>query len=313
MTAVSGLWPKRKRRGFTLLEILIVASIIAFLAGLAIINVKEFYDQTRIKSTYDECKTIGTALAFARDDVGFFPSIHTLAFNKKQMNEAGTIGGNFSPRPHSDAYGYLFENDPRTINLERTWKAGYLPAAASRQNISAASRGIGWGYVPYVALTSYQADYTPEFAKMPLDIWNRPYMIYLVTQDRSLISTENPYGVRLINDPSEEGDFFTAVVSYGPNGIPGGTQTTVDDAAYQAREDELREGRLFDEFNPRPAQTVQLMPNATLEVDLFFDFRQLLNVDSTQLANSLNDITGTGDPHNAGIRDRGSDDIYWEF
>ena len=61
------------RRAFTLVEMLIVAALIALFAGLAVFNVTEQYELNKQKAAVAECRQIGTSMNFALQDLGFFP------------------------------------------------------------------------------------------------------------------------------------------------------------------------------------------------------------------------------------------------
>ena len=77
--------PRRRRRGFTLIEILIVGALISLLSGIAIFAVKQMYDSNRRKAMFDETRSIGTALHFAYEDLGFFPRLSVVGKTKSLL------------------------------------------------------------------------------------------------------------------------------------------------------------------------------------------------------------------------------------
>jgi hypothetical protein len=163
--------------------------------------------------------------------------------------------------------------------------------------------------------------------------------------DPSLVdATKNPYGLRLINSPTENADYWSAVVSYGPNGIPGGTSYNdsrglVDNATYKTYVSTyLTPAMLFvpgDAANGGALATPDNMKIFTLKsavsaatsggmayttmnginLDLNSDdFKKALpgSISSANNSSTATDYATTGQ-YQIGIRDTGSDDIFWVF
>ena len=62
----------RKRRGFTLIEILIVLAIIIIIAGAAIPQLVSFLEKGKVNAARTELETMGSAIREVRKDTGFY-------------------------------------------------------------------------------------------------------------------------------------------------------------------------------------------------------------------------------------------------
>ena len=69
-----------RHSGFTLIEMLVVAALIAIFAGLAVFNIVEQLNREKEKAALAEARSIATAMSFAYDDLGFFPKLCFLRF-----------------------------------------------------------------------------------------------------------------------------------------------------------------------------------------------------------------------------------------
>lgn len=63
----------RGSRGFTLIEVIVVAAIIAILAGILVPMIFNQIDEAKITRAQAECKTISTAMLMFRKDTGKWP------------------------------------------------------------------------------------------------------------------------------------------------------------------------------------------------------------------------------------------------
>lgn len=88
-------------RGFTLIEVIVVAAIIAILAGVVVPMVFNQIDEARISKAQGECKTISTAVLMFRKDTGkwpyYLPGDCTSTFT--------TIQGGGTIAPHDNSVG----------------------------------------------------------------------------------------------------------------------------------------------------------------------------------------------------------------
>jgi prepilin-type N-terminal cleavage/methylation domain-containing protein len=244
----------RSRSGFTLIEILIVGAIIALFAGLAIFAAQAFYQNTTRKAIQDETKSIGTALAHARDDVGFFPRLHLLGSLFSQLDPLGAV-----LRPGLDTYGFMVAGgrlaDGRNVPFsEATWRPPYTSVVEARRLFAQGSRLLVKVRLIDPGTRSYSIPGSNEEVSLvdwPADIWGNPYVVYLVTDGGAPNQNTNPLGLRMISHPLENPKYWAAVVSYGPNGVPGGLDEDINiqqagTAAYkQYKMDFLFNARLF--------------------------------------------------------------------
>lgn len=314
---------RRSRRAFTLIEILIVGAIIALFAGLALFSVQQMYDSNKRKAMFDETKNVGTALAIARDDIGFFPRIHLLGTPETLITFE--LAGQQQVRPAFDTYGYL-SGAERVSIITANWHAPYSSVLETRRTFSQGAKFLVKMRLPEPENLSFPRNTALRdisFVDWPSDVWGNPYVVYLVSSDRNFINNAtNPLGLRFISTPSELPDYWTAVVSYGPNGVPGGSlevegnpgPTGVEARDYRTQI--LEPAMLYiagdletgNNFSPEgmPAYTLKSgNPAVTGQASLRSGpFLTAFPRSVTSNNDNLNQI---------GIRDPNSDDVYWVF
>lgn len=225
----------RRQTGFTLIEILIVAALIGLLAGIAMINIQRAYVDNQRKATFGEARNISTALVFTFQDIGIYPKLCFLQQN---------IFFIAPPQlPRLDLPGvYLvsgFEyigfdvNQPATLTerIIRNWaqgqgSQGYFSAGGGRRGMFQGRRG---GMVKMeIPVEDYDVTDDPVIGggqtlpiyDWPADPWGRPYVVYMLYQ--AGVQPDGRPDVRFIDKPTRASNYALAVVSYGPNGIPGG-------------------------------------------------------------------------------------------
>jgi prepilin-type N-terminal cleavage/methylation domain-containing protein len=296
-------------RGFTLIEMLIVAILITLFSSLAIFSVQQLYDDARRKTVHDDVKQIGTALHFAYEHIGFIPRIHLLG---RPLNEVTfQLGGQTIINPAFDTYGYLPFDPPQVTTVQRKWAGSYIGVIKNRETMSRGDRGLVWMRLPdrdSIALGTV-GDLDLSRVKWPADAWGNPFVVYQVTSDNLFITTDNPRGLRLIQRPGELANKITAVVSYGPNGVPGGNENTLTQSP-QFIQNVLQPASLFvvgDVTGGDAEFTLKSFDTAIAPVEL--DLVQFADV----LAQSLlaeEQVPGDGQ---VGMLNPLSDDIYWTF
>lgn len=297
----------RRRRGFTLIEILVVGVLIALFSGMAIFSVQRFYDDARRKIVFDETKQIGTALEFAFEGIGFFPRLHMLGQPLSAVVWKNA-GGLSVLAPAFDTYGYLIQDSFEVQQVEKNWDGVYMSAATNRLKLSQGQKGLVTMRIPDPESIALDVRNGVEYSLVywPTDVWGNPYVVYHVVTDAAMITADNPQGLRLIERPSEMADKFNAVVSYGPNGVPGGNDETR--ATGQAfLENVLRPGSLYiagDAIGGEAEYTLKTFESNASAAQFPDDFNEImartLSVDS--------DVPGE-----VGMFDANSDDIYWKF
>ncbi|MBX7246919.1 MAG: prepilin-type N-terminal cleavage/methylation domain-containing protein [Candidatus Sumerlaeaceae bacterium] len=184
-----------RSKGFTLVEMLIVAALIALFAGLAVINIQQQFELNKQKAATAECREIGTAMSFALNDLGFYPKICFLRFNYLTLTqEISTL-----PLNQFEYHGLTVGGI--TSRLQNQWsKAGAYAAFNFKK----------------LALMQIPGSSRDPF-EWPADPWNNPYVAYIVQAVQNGNTVEN----RFIKSAGETGNFFAGVVSYGRNRVPG--------------------------------------------------------------------------------------------
>lgn len=79
------------RKGFTLIEVMVVAGIIAILAGILVPMIFNQVDESRKTKALADCKSIQTAIMTFRKDTGAWPNkINPTTASISMLNGAGT-------------------------------------------------------------------------------------------------------------------------------------------------------------------------------------------------------------------------------
>lgn len=298
-----------------MLEILIVGAMITLLAGIAIFGVNEFYESGRRKAMFDETKQIGTALSFARDDIGYFPSMGLLPLSSATLTQAAE-GTNLLNLAATDMYGYIGPFSALARNFKLGWKGPYMTFSEARRGLTRGTSALVSVYLPNM----------DRVVAWPADTWGNPYAVYLLSTDPNNASTFNTQGIRFINTPTELPNYWAAVVSYGKNGVPGGLGEEAIEAllvedpaladAAMSEWDNLAQGSLFIE------ESGTALDFYGSQVPYFFVLRQVGASGNANLLSSqfqrvfpetveiFRDDARVGQ---VGIRDTGSDDVFWAF
>jgi prepilin-type N-terminal cleavage/methylation domain-containing protein len=298
-------------RGFTLIEIMIVAALLAIFAGIAIFGARQMYNHNRRKAMFDETRQIGAALSLARDDLGFFPRIYLLDFPLSMVSYQTANNNVKMVRPAFDTYGMYSSVGPQANMIANQWRGPYMPFSSSKGAINFASKAFVKMRLSDREFQSFKGPNGEDLSVVswPTDTWNNPYVFYEIYSDPKLVSTANPAGLRLIRTPTEIGNYFTAVVSYGPNRFPGG----------------IRE----EKQTPGVAVPTTTVAQALISVGLYvqgdlaggnaeYTLKSFTSAYPDALIdNAFIERVGrslqTGNPLVPGILDPDSDDIIWRF
>ena len=270
--------PTGRRGGFTLIEMLVVAALIAIFAGLAVFNIVEQLNREKEKAAIAECRSIATAMSFAHDDLGFYPKLCWLKFGKldliKYVQDNGIPGAAIDWFEKGDNTGM-----PTRIQTKwgEKYMAGGMPEKFVRMTLlSAGNKDVQW----------------------PCDPWNQPYMAYLVAIDRPANAPNGQPVIRWANEKvGDKANYFAGIVSYGRNKVPGYVWN--DPNAFNNG----KALRLFD--GPDPAD----QRHFTLNVN---DFNQpRLDVFINNQQSPVQTVPPFNNPPY--MRDAASDDKYFEF
>jgi len=297
---------KHEQTGFTLIEILIVAALMALLAGIAAINIQRAYVDNQRKATYGEASQIRTALDFAYEDIGIYPKLCFLQQNIMYLAPPQAAPWSQPGNQLVSGFEYMGYDVSQTPTLVKriitNWakgmgSPGYFAASQGRRGLFQGRRGgMSRMEIPtdiYSPVVLGLGESQPVY-DWPADPWGHPYAVYMLYLYGAKPSSGLP-DVRWVDSYSRNANYALAVVSYGPNGIPGG------------RED-------YDAATLAQGMALRLFERSTLPG---VDYRALRPSEYTQQraeAWSFTKLTGAPGPlAYPGVVDDGSDDIVIEL
>jgi len=268
--------PVRRTQGFTLIEMLVVAALIAIFAGLAVFNIVEQLQREKEKAALAEARSIATAMSFAYDDLGFFPKLCFLKYGVEEMKKL--IVDESLANDSIDYFG--FPNPSMGTRISSSWGEKYMGGSMPEKYIEA----------------TYSTSAGDEVFDWPADPFRQPYVAYFV-------KIEQPDGggvpeIKWLENAGDRPNYFAGIVSYGRNKVPGLTWDA-DQTAINTRTDD----RLYI---PLPGGTDRQFrfPGSN---DLAFFNQNRLNL----LIEKAADLGEPADYYT--IREAGSDDKFFEF
>ena len=190
----------KNKAGFTLIEIVIVAALIALFSGLATFGIQRMLSNNKLKAVIGETRQIGTSLIFAQQDIGFYPAIGFMSFHRDFIDVRYAWD-----RLHT--MDFTLSGTRGQVAYNR-WKGPYFAASQTRNQLSARYKHIVTMRLP--ALQGLEQDLS-----WPADQWGIPYVLYLFRYNPQEDTWE------FIQDVGDEPNFWAAVVSYGPDQVPG--------------------------------------------------------------------------------------------
>lgn len=194
---------RKTERGFTLLELIIVSALITIFSAIAMFNWKSVVATTKVRATKAETQQMSNALSAVYYDIGMFPKLCYMNMTNKEL--FGPTDNRF-PVPA----GFHYMGFPEVVNYQskiwKNWKGSYM----STQTLNIKTFGVQSRYAT-VRLPN------GEEWGWPADLQGQPYVLYLMKFDYE--GNVPVWG--FIEGPTEEADFFCALVSYGENMVPG--------------------------------------------------------------------------------------------
>ncbi|MDX2176034.1 MAG: prepilin-type N-terminal cleavage/methylation domain-containing protein [Candidatus Sumerlaeia bacterium] len=217
----SGLRATRRDRGFTLVELVIVGALIALFSGLAVFSIQTQFRNNQRKATIYEARQIASAMDMANLDTGIFPRVCWLIEGQAGLDFIGTrlFGAAGAPQ----IYNYMEQNGRDTFgkafDISQNWRGPYASLSPSRAGLAQGVGGIATMILP--ELSSFPTG--DQGFRWPADPWGNPYTVYMLdivpsTETLRFINEDPEVGI----NPTSKGNFINAVVSYGPNRVPGG-------------------------------------------------------------------------------------------
>lgn len=224
------------RRGFSLIEVMLVSAILVILSALAFINVVYVMDQQRRKATIAEARQIASAVTFARQNTGFYVKLNYLLEPLTPYLDAsgdGIVdpGPNGVIEANDDLYADLeynsFDltaNDAYQRRIKETWDGPYFA-------LSPTARDSMRGPTGYIEVEMPERSPSPPpyvKRRWPTDQYGNPYVLYLLELADPREGQPDPNddyhwvgNVRFLKIPTAEPSFAAAVVSYGEDELPG--------------------------------------------------------------------------------------------
>jgi len=200
---------------FTLIEILVVGLLIAILSAIGLISVQSFMRRSQLRVTTGEAAQLATGLSFVRDDIGFYPKLNFLLYGENQIGiTLGDINSSNPINPDFAQYGNSITS--LASRIVQNWNGPYVGMSPGRR---------GTGGPTIVTMQLPQSNTSVEY---PGDVWHQPYCVYTMSINEDGLVSFNTNDIRRrpgVTEPEfwqVHGDFFNAVVSYGPNQVPGG-------------------------------------------------------------------------------------------
>lgn len=121
------------KRGFTLVEVLVVAGIIAILAGILVPLIFKEIDESKISRAAADVRSISTALIVFKKDTGQWPVNASCTPNVTILAEGGNLptfsGAGWDISVRGIFSDYLNTDDNGC--WPNTWKGPYLPLVTS--------------------------------------------------------------------------------------------------------------------------------------------------------------------------------------
>lgn len=173
-------------RGFTLVEIMIVAALIAILSSIAIFSINEFFNIQVRKATIGELRQFATALSFAHDDLTFFPRLNNL--NKPRAlvlyDQQSDQSSNANLIPAIDYHGFVpgvpQGATPFQSRVSAFWSGPYIGLSEARQRANRGGKsGLARVRLPEVwaALSGPNQEKYSFVEDYPADPWGQPYVM----------------------------------------------------------------------------------------------------------------------------------------
>lgn len=158
---------KRAQRGFTLVEVIVVLSVVLLLTGIAVPMLSSYMEDGRRARAEAECKVVGAAVMSFYKDLGVYPARNSGGTNNylyslltgptTPTTNPWTAGHNFATWGMGAARGDLLDNHLLRNQPQGSGSAAYATTGSMRW------RG------PYVNGTT------------PLDPWGRPYVVNVIS------------------------------------------------------------------------------------------------------------------------------------
>jgi prepilin-type N-terminal cleavage/methylation domain-containing protein len=272
-------------RGFTLVEMLVVAALIAIFAGLAVFNITAQLEREKSKASIAEARNIATAMSFAYDDLGFFPKIGLLKYNLDNVFQFLKGTGFDSAEYHS----YVVGN--QDVRMRKMWRQNYMAGSGPDKTVK----------------MHYMSNGKEMILDWPADPWGNPYVGYFIKTIPATSPSAEPTQ-KFIQKAGEKANYAAAIVSYGRNRVPGMKDSPPDPS-------QRFTWRLYGDHAEGPrhfwlAQGDTAAPGGNLTGHAYNEYNPNVRL---QAFTDPSPQALTDPAYQPYMKDRGSDDRYYEF
>ena len=224
---------RKDDRGFTAVEIAMVATVIAILSLLILPLFRNRVEEARLAAANDELASIAKAQLLVEADTGIFVRLQDLDNNGAIRDALNNPPGNYSDVvPYAAWNGTLETVIPTSRDTIATnWQGPYLTFKRSRSVAEllplyglSTRADANEGYIYVVGAGPFEPNSPDGFSeagtvfiqqdRYPVDPWLNPYFFYG--------STRYPFA-----DASESTFNYNVVYSMGPNGLPGSVSSII--------------------------------------------------------------------------------------
>jgi prepilin-type N-terminal cleavage/methylation domain-containing protein len=151
----------RKEQGFTLVEVIVVLSVVLLLTGIAVPMLSTYMEDGRRARAESECKTIGAAVLGFYKDVGVYPSRNSSSSNNT-LTVLMTGPSIPSTSPWNAAHAWITDGTGSNGDVLDNHLVLNQPQSTT-----------GAAY-PMTGVTRWRGPYT---GPLPVDPWGRPYIV----------------------------------------------------------------------------------------------------------------------------------------
>lgn len=159
--------PRNRERGFTLVEVIVVLSVVLLLTGIAVPMLTSYMEDGRRARAEAECKVLGAAVMSLYKDVGVFPARSATGVNN-------TVNVLLSGTPKPTANPYAAAHQWATWGMNAT-----LGDILDNHLLLNTPNGAAAGRYPITGSNRWRGPYTAGPA--PFDPWGRPYIINVIS------------------------------------------------------------------------------------------------------------------------------------
>lgn len=191
---------KKNNRGFTLVEVIVVAAIIAILAGILVPMIMSQIDDSKITRAQGDVKQIATAVARFRSEIGYYPTFNpAVAFTADPSTGSVVPPANFN----------ILHTDGTVQALPASFTSD-MPDDMANHLSSKAEASALYGATGYYG-KKWKGPYLSSFSADP---WGNAYVVNVWNDDGLGATGKNVW----VLSAGPNGTFETEVTAAKPGG-----------------------------------------------------------------------------------------------